>query len=217
MKLAVRERKDKKKDFGSAPFLPASSYCFPLRILLFLVLILKLARERESDIQHDNTILPDMQEAKLMIGKINDPFWWGTWFLFMSKKQIDRDDMQYLLLSKLPVAKLFTIGCVPQYNPYLFNAHINPFMEHQLKHNKEYFPSAFCIHEGELDSFGVRHLLALHQVWAYLIAKKKWVLMPSLDFFPPWVTRMLAGEGGLLLLSGDPPPYVDPLALENLW
>jgi hypothetical protein len=30
MKLAVRERKDKKKDFGSTPFLPASSYCFPL-------------------------------------------------------------------------------------------------------------------------------------------------------------------------------------------
>jgi hypothetical protein len=26
---------------------------------------------------------------------------------------------------------------------------------------------------------------------------------------------MLAGEGGLLLLNGDPPPYVDPLALEK--
>jgi hypothetical protein len=34
MKLAVRERKDKKRDFGSAPFLPASSYYFPLQILL---------------------------------------------------------------------------------------------------------------------------------------------------------------------------------------
>jgi hypothetical protein len=94
------------------------------------------ACERENDIQHDNTFLPNMQEAKLKIGKISDLFWWGTWFLFMSKKQIDRDDMRDLLLSKLPVAKLFTIGCVPQYNPYLFNAHINPFMEHQLKHNK---------------------------------------------------------------------------------
>jgi hypothetical protein len=53
-----------------------------------------------------------MQEAKLRIGKISDPFLWGTWFLFMSKKQIDRDDMRDLLLSKLLVAKLFTIGCV---------------------------------------------------------------------------------------------------------
>jgi hypothetical protein len=34
MKLAVKERKDKKRDFGSAPFLPASSYCFPLKIVL---------------------------------------------------------------------------------------------------------------------------------------------------------------------------------------
>jgi hypothetical protein len=45
MKLATRKRKDKKKDFGSPPFLPTTSYCFPLRILL-LLLILKLARER---------------------------------------------------------------------------------------------------------------------------------------------------------------------------
>jgi hypothetical protein len=33
MKLVVRERKDKKRDFGSAPFLLAFSYCFLLRIL----------------------------------------------------------------------------------------------------------------------------------------------------------------------------------------
>jgi hypothetical protein len=50
LKLATRKRKDEKKDFGSAPFLLTSSYCFPLRILLLLplllVLILKLARER---------------------------------------------------------------------------------------------------------------------------------------------------------------------------
>ncbi|CAM6022198.1 unnamed protein product [Sphagnum balticum] len=175
----------------------------------------KFAHQPLGLIQHDSTFLPDMQEAKLRIGKISDPFWWSTWFLFMSKKQIDRDDMRDLLLSKLPVAKLFAVGCVPQYSPYLFNAHINPFLEHQLKHNKEYFPSAFCIREGELDSFGVRHLVAPRQVWAYLIAKKKWVLMPSLDFLPPRVTGMLAGEGGLLLLSGDPPPYVDPLVLEK--
>jgi hypothetical protein len=44
MKLATRKRKDRKRDFGSTPFLPTSSYCFPLRILLLLVLILKLAR-----------------------------------------------------------------------------------------------------------------------------------------------------------------------------
>jgi hypothetical protein len=30
----LRKRKDKKRDFGSAPFLLASSYYFPLRILL---------------------------------------------------------------------------------------------------------------------------------------------------------------------------------------
>ncbi len=39
--------------------------------------------------------------------------------------------------------------------------------------------------------------------------------MPSLDFLPPRVTGMLVGEGGLLLLCGDPPPYVDPLTLEK--
>ncbi len=61
----------------------------------------------------------------------------------------------------------------------------------------------------------MRHLVAPCQVWAYLIANKKWVLMPSLDFLPPRVIGMLAGEGGLLLLSGDPPPYVDPLTLEK--
>jgi hypothetical protein len=37
MKLTARERKDKKRDFGFAPFLPASSYCFPLRIFLLLL------------------------------------------------------------------------------------------------------------------------------------------------------------------------------------
>jgi hypothetical protein len=38
MKLAARKRKDKKRDFGSALFLLASSYCFPLWILLLLLI-----------------------------------------------------------------------------------------------------------------------------------------------------------------------------------
>jgi hypothetical protein len=46
MKLATRERKEKKRDFGSAPFLPASSYCFPLRILLLLLARAQQRRER---------------------------------------------------------------------------------------------------------------------------------------------------------------------------
>jgi hypothetical protein len=49
MKLVARERMDKKRDFGCAPFLPASSYCFPLWILLLLLLLLTArARQRRE-------------------------------------------------------------------------------------------------------------------------------------------------------------------------
>jgi hypothetical protein len=52
----------------------------------------------------------------------------------------------------------------------------------------------------------------LRKVQAYDHIKQKWIKMPSLDFLPPKINRMLAGEGGLLLLSGDARPYVDPNA-----
>lgn len=52
----------------------------------------------------------------------------------------------------------------------------------------------------------------LRKVQAYDPIKKKWITMPSLNFLPPKVNGMLAGEGGLLLLSGDIRPYVDPNA-----
>jgi hypothetical protein len=46
MKLVARERKDRKRDFGFVPFLPASSYCFPL--LLLLLARTRQRREREG-------------------------------------------------------------------------------------------------------------------------------------------------------------------------
>ncbi|KAG0617493.1 hypothetical protein M758_5G193400 [Ceratodon purpureus] len=52
----------------------------------------------------------------------------------------------------------------------------------------------------------------LRKVQAYDHIKQKWVKMPSLNFLPPKVNGMLAGEGGLLLLSGDARPYIDPNA-----
>lgn len=146
---------------------------------------------------------------------VDDVFWWNSWFLYLSKKQIDRDDMRDLILSKLPVGKLFAVGCVPQYSPYLFNAHVNPFLEPHLQHNAEYYPSAFCVREGELDSLGILHDVPPRQVLAYQIARERWVKFPTLDFLPPRVNQMLAGEGGLLLLCGDPPPWVDPFAPEE--
>ena len=145
-------------------------------------------------------------------GLVDDVYWWECWFLYLSKKQLDRDDMRDLILSKLPVSKLYAVGCVPEYFPYLFNAHVNPFLENQLKHNTEYFPSAFCTRLEELDNYGILHDVSPRQVVAYQIAKKKWVKFPTLEFLPPRVNQMLAGEGGLLLMCGDPPPWVDPLA-----
>jgi len=52
----------------------------------------------------------------------------------------------------------------------------------------------------------------LRKVQAYDHIKQKWVKMPSLNFLPSKVNRMLGGEGGLLLLSGDMCPHVDPNA-----
>jgi hypothetical protein len=144
--------------------------------------------------------------------KLDDPFWISCWLKSFSKNQIDRDDMRDLLLSKLPVSTLFAVGCVPDYFPYLFNAHINPFLDGQIKHNKEYFPSAFCIREDELDAYGISHDPKPRQIWAYRTEKQRWVSFPNLSYLPPRVNQMLAGEGGLLLLCGDPPPWVDPLA-----
>lgn len=145
-------------------------------------------------------------------GLVDDVYWWECWFLYLSKRQLDRDDMRDLILSKLPVSKLYAVGCVPEYFPYLFNAHVNPFLEKQLKHNTEYFPSAFCTRLEELDSYGILHDVSPRQVVAYQIAKKKWVKFPTLEFLPPRVNQMLAGEGGLLLMCGEPPLWVDPLA-----
>ncbi|KAG0559136.1 hypothetical protein M758_10G080800 [Ceratodon purpureus] len=68
------------------------------------------------------------------------------------------------------------------------------------------FGSATC----SFNIFSKKELL--RKVQAYDHIKEKWVKMPSLNFLPPKVNGMLGGEGGLLLLSGDIRPYVDPNA-----
>lgn len=151
---------------------------------------------------------------KNVADKIADPFWMGCRLNQFSEDSIDRDDMRDLILSRLPVGKLYDVGCVPEYFPYLFNAQLNPFLETHLTHNKEYFPSAFCIREEELTPYGTSHDIAPRTLWAFQTAKKKWVSFPTLDYLPPRVSQMLAGEGGLVLLCGDPPPWVDPQAPE---
>ncbi|CAK9220758.1 unnamed protein product [Sphagnum jensenii] len=180
------------------------------------------------------------------------PTWWNAWFNYLSEDQKDGNNIRDLILSKLPIAKLYAVGCVPMYKKAMFNISLNPILQRHLSHCKEYFLSSFCIIEKDLKvgkplqanqqvglvkqpyvqlelvtknddlEFGCAILTfrvvnvndLFRQIHAYHIASKKWVVMPSLNFLPPKVNGMLAGEGGLLLLFGDIIPYEDPMAIK---
>jgi hypothetical protein len=291
--------------------------------------------------------LPQLQKLENVVEKVMSPTWWNAWFNYLSEDQKDGNNIRDLILSKLPIAKLYAVGCVPMYKKAMFNISLNPILQRHLSHCKEYFLSSFCIIEKDLkvgkpsqanqqlgvdlikEEFdkeqdvskhkklslkvqdvkelikgknesspneplehtyiilptedesleGVVNLEDQHiqieliqgenqvrfglfkvrgendnysglvkqpyvqlelitknddlefgcailtfrvvnvndlfrQIHAYHIASKKWVVMPSLNFLPPKVNGMLAGEGGLLLLFGDIIPYEDPMAIK---
>lgn len=293
--------------------------------------------------------LPKLKALKGVNDKANSAEWWEVFLEYLSRDRKDRDNIRDLVLSKLPTAKLFAVGCVPSYRDRMLNYAKNPFLEGHLCHKKEYWLTSFCIKEeevveevievdknqkekkegdkedaegeegkerdkkdgeaqksvkseepkpnkslkegseiqldappafvipefddmlegvdlndahvqlellegeqyvmmgkvvirGENDNYvqlkskpyielkfetkkgdlkygsatvGLQVVSLselLRKMQAYHIGRKEWMTMPSLNFLPPKVNGMLAGEGGLLLLSGDIRPYVDPNA-----
>ncbi len=98
-----------------------------------------------------------------------------------------------IILWKLPVAKLFALGWPSKsLRKKLQNAHTRTKLHPFLKHNKEYCPTMFSLTD--------------YTLWAFHQQAAKWVQMPALTFVPIEISRMLAGEGGLLLLAGSIKP-----------
>nr|XP_024398363.1 uncharacterized protein LOC112293320 [Physcomitrium patens] len=99
------------------------------------------------------------------------------------------------ILWKLPIAKLFAVGCVWSSRHKLYNAHKNRALIKGgfVKHNIEYYPTIFNVDT--------------RQVWALHHPSNVWKQMPHLNFLPYGVNKMLCGNGGLILLHGGVQPY----------
>lgn len=120
--------------------------------------------------------------------------WWqGTHFPF---GKTTKNKVRDLILSNLPIAKLFAVGWPPKYfRERLLVAYKNPRLKHSLKHNKEYCPTAFTVEPGGHNSF-----YAFHQ------QRMRWIQFPDLCYLPIDIVGMLGGEGGLLLFYGNAKP-----------
>ena len=105
-----------------------------------------------------------------------------------------RRKIRDLILSKLPIAKLFAMcWMIPRWKQRLLGASKNYRIKDHLQHNKEYCPTLF-------DTRGDTSFYAFH------IKHRKWINFPSFDFMPINIMGMLGGDGGLLLLYGNDKP-----------
>jgi hypothetical protein len=121
---------------------------------------------------------------------VNDFCFWKRWWKSFPSPE-SRRMVRDIIIWKLPVAKLFAVGCVPPFGrQLLLQAHKNKALQTpgRLKHNIEYFPSIVNMRTGCL--------------WALHHPSHIWIKMPSLNFLPYNVRAMVAGSGGLLLLHG---------------
>ena len=126
---------------------------------------------------------------------LDDPEWMKEfWKSF--KNDNDRKAIRNCILWKLPIAKLYAVGCVWSFGQKLLNAHKSKILkvEGRLKHNIEYYPT--------IVNMKTRCIWSLHH------PNHIWKQMPNLDFLPYGVNKMLAGCGGLLLFYGGSQPHL---------
>ncbi|KAG0618574.1 hypothetical protein M758_4G074700 [Ceratodon purpureus] len=105
-----------------------------------------------------------------------------------------RRKIRDLILSKLPIAKLFAMcWVIPKWKQRLLGNSKNYRIKDYLKHNKEYCPTLFNVcGDTSFYAFHMEHRL--------------WITFPSFDFMPINIVGMLGGDGGLLLLYGSDKP-----------
>jgi hypothetical protein len=118
--------------------------------------------------------------------------WWNT--AKYPHGEYTRRKIRDLILSKLPIAKLFAICCtIPKWKQRLLGASKNFRIKDHLKHNKEYCPTLF-------DLRGNTSFYAFHT------KRRLWITFPNFGFMPINIIGMLGGDGGLLLLYGNDKP-----------
>ncbi|KAG0616596.1 hypothetical protein M758_5G127000 [Ceratodon purpureus] len=132
---------------------------------------------------------PPPEDLKSKLQPLDDPEWMKEfWKSF--KNDDDRRAIRNCILWKLPIGKLYAVGCVWSFGQRLLNAHKSKILrvEGRLKHNIEYYPTIINMKTS--------------CIWSLHHPNHIWRQMPNLDFLPYGVNNMLAGCGGLLLFQG---------------